>query len=203
MDGDGSRRRFRLSDGLILIAGLAVGLGMEKAYFPRGILRPGRTWRSTRRGFPPYLVHLHRPIVIVLWSLPVPAALTLAVLAARLMPPRPSRRRFASQPGASACLVVAIGVVLTLLGRLAFEGLLWLWPSSLPVPRDFHSHARILPMVLLPLGFGPMILGLWINLWLGRRWRPERSWVDRAGRALGIFWMLWSVAHLWLLVVEL
>jgi hypothetical protein len=34
------------------------------------------------------------------------------------------------------------------------------------------------------------VLGSWLALALSRRFRPERSWIDRAGRALGLYWVL-------------
>ena len=35
------------------------------------------------------------------------------------------------------------------------------------------------------------------SLWLSGAWRPEPSWIDRAGRALGIYWILISVFFGW------
>ena len=96
MKGEAARRRFRLSDGLILIAGAAVGMGSMRVYFPDGF-NPGPF--VSVKSYPPALVHLYVAVLRGLGLLPIPAVLSLAVLAARLMPPQPSRRRFASQPG--------------------------------------------------------------------------------------------------------
>jgi hypothetical protein len=45
------------------------------------------------------------------------------------------------------------------------------------------------------------VIGAWLALALGRRFRPERSWVDRAGRVLGAYWVflaLTGIAIEWL-----
>ena len=31
--------------------------------------------------------------------------------------------------------------------------------------------------------------GSWLTLSLNRRWRPEPTWLDRLGRALGLYWI--------------
>ena len=93
---------------------------------------------------------------------------------------------------------------LTVIGDLAIDVSVRLSPPSSPVPLlNLRNGVRLIPVIFPPFAFGPMIACVWINLWLGRRWRPERSWVDRAGRVLGIFWMLWSLPHLWLLMVDM
>ena len=33
------------------------------------------------------------------------------------------------------------------------------------------------------------MLGAWLALLLARRWHPEPSWIDRMGRALGLYWV--------------
>ena len=47
----------------------------------------------------------------------------------------------------------------------------------------------------------PNIVGLtvamgWLILSLGHRWRPEPSWIDRAGRIVGAYWLLMIVVPL-------
>ena len=36
---------------------------------------------------------------------------------------------------------------------------------------------------------GTAIAASWILLLVSGQWRPERSWIDRAGRVLGWFWI--------------
>ncbi len=45
----------------------------------------------------------------------------------------------------------------------------------------------------MPRHAGLMVAGAWLALILAGTWRPERSWLDRAGRALGWFWILAAV----------
>jgi hypothetical protein len=33
------------------------------------------------------------------------------------------------------------------------------------------------------------VIVAWTMLWTSGRWRPERSWLDRAGRLLGWYWI--------------
>jgi hypothetical protein len=37
---------------------------------------------------------------------------------------------------------------------------------------------------------GMAVASSWILLLMTGLWRPERSWIDRAGRALGSFWIM-------------
>ena len=37
---------------------------------------------------------------------------------------------------------------------------------------------------------GYAVAAAWLTLMIGRRWRPEPSWVDRSGRLIGSFWLL-------------
>jgi hypothetical protein len=39
---------------------------------------------------------------------------------------------------------------------------------------------------------GGAVAAGWAILALGRRWRPERSWIDRLGAALGAYWILFG-----------
>jgi hypothetical protein len=43
------------------------------------------------------------------------------------------------------------------------------------------------------LGIGCSILGAWVSMGMGHTWCSERSWVDRAGRILGVFWILFLI----------
>jgi hypothetical protein len=58
-------------------------------------------------------------------------------------------------------------------------------------------------MLWIRIGMQPMFLvggavaSVWIVLWLSGTWRAERSWIDRAGRALGIYWITISVFFGW------
>jgi len=36
---------------------------------------------------------------------------------------------------------------------------------------------------------GFAVAATWFALWVGRWWRPETTWIDRAGRVLGWYWI--------------
>lgn len=45
-------------------------------------------------------------------------------------------------------------------------------------------------LVEIPVMAIPAIVGLsWLVLGIRRRWASERSWLDRLGRVIGIFWL--------------
>jgi hypothetical protein len=94
---------------------------------------------------------------LVFWS--------CALLALRLVRPRPAASALASQPGASAS-AVATATVLALP-----------WTESV--------LARPCSPVLISIAVGLA----WLILRLGGRWQAEQSWIDRAGRALGCAWI--------------
>ena len=106
------------------------------------------------------------------------------VLALRFRRPRPRRRHLMRQPGAVACFSMVVGCVLALVPfalRHLFEvanGSPW----SQPI--DVEKLLLFGPPVC-----GSTVLGSWTSLLLRAGWRPEPSWVDRAGRLLGLFWI--------------
>jgi hypothetical protein len=61
---------------------------------------------------------------------------------------------------------------------------------------------------LVPLGplfgarFSPLLLSgavavAWLALAVTGRWHPERSWIDRLGRALGLGWLVIFLLSIW------
>ena len=100
-------------------------------------------------------------------SLPPLTAWTLAVVALRLLPPRPLLRRVVRQPGAAASGAVA--AVFTLANIDGFGG---------PIP-DISPEQSAIAVAIV-----------WGLLRAGRACRPEPSWIDRLGRAIGLSWIL-------------
>lgn len=125
-------------------------------------------------------------------------AWTLALVPIRLRRPRPPFHRLLRQPGAVAVLATVAAVV----ASLACWGLLAL-------PTLFGSRIFVDSMVsqFYPIPFrafnflltavGHSVLAAWSVLALSRRWRPERSWIDRSGRALGVGWIVLLPANHW------
>ena len=109
---------------------------------------------------------------------PFKLAPALAFLAARMIPPRPRWRVIFRQPGTWACLaiwshLVAIIILNTCLVTLLprFRG----WP--LPNFNAYLDANR---------ECGAWVGVAWATLKLSGAWRAEASWIDRAGRILGV-----------------
>lgn len=103
----------------------------------------------------------------------------------RLRKPRPSCRRLAVQPGFAACcaivLVYVTGGCLHTLGQV-------LSPSyGHPIATKVHSLVWVWNVLYThQVIAGYAVASVWLMLLLGGRWRPEPSWLDRMGRALGL-----------------
>jgi hypothetical protein len=192
-------RHFQLSDALILTAATAVGIVDTRDLWdvlPNPVLwKLDQGWSVSAT--------FDRLTIIAAVLLPLLAAWTVGVLLARLVPPRPSRRRVALQPGASACgaalLVLIVDTVSQAASLARFEwadgqlGLTWKTVGFLS-----WIHTRVLLTVAYPTSLA--VLGAWGVLVLSGRARPEPSWVDRTGRALGVCWIvvaivLWVAQH--------
>jgi hypothetical protein len=124
-----------------------------------------------------------------LFGLPLVLAWTVAILVLRLLPPRPSRRHLRRQPGMIASLTVTGTAVL----GAAFLGIAILVSSNWAIPRfmlwGFRAEFHGLPLVFVP-AIQTGLLCSWMTLAVSGRWRAERSWIDRAGRLIGIVWLV-------------
>jgi hypothetical protein len=176
------RRPFTVRDALILIGALAVGLALTRAALA------GRPLDRTH--------WVHSVAVGLTAASPCAGAMSLALLALRLVRPRPGLRRLARQPGLVACAVFAVDSILVALfamtnrtgGRFFFADAMWI----------LHGQWVLRTNYFWPQA-GSAVGGAWIALALGGRWKAEPSWIDRAGRALGVYWIatylfLWSFA---------
>lgn len=113
---------------------------------------------------------------------PFLATWTLAWLACRLWGPRPRWRRLARRPGATVGFVAG-------LAWLVGGGVMLRWAA------DEHHRAPTwveygyvhLASATMLGGFG--VLAAWSGSALSGGWRPEGSWIDRMGRALGVGWI--------------
>jgi hypothetical protein len=90
---------------------------------------------------------------------------TIGLLALRLHRPRPEPGMLWRQPGWCACIAAVTGYV----AGMAEEAVI-----------EFEC-----PTVVVPAA----VLLAWLVLALIRRWSAEPSWIDRAGRCLGLAWV--------------
>jgi hypothetical protein len=204
-------RRFTLFDAIVLIAATAVGIAGMRCYWLSGntvsLSRPEGGWSTAS-------------IVTILYdaasvSLPLLVAWTLAVFALRLRSPRPRLRQLAVQPGTAACIIAMTGLmagVLELIVRFTVcrvvtgeDPLKEFFPHppaylafSTVGERDFYFLGVLLSFMFASnaqIAFGVVVA--WIILAWSRRCRPESSWIDRAGRVMGVTWIT-AALFLWL-----
>ena len=183
------RRRITLFDLIVLTAATAIGLSLVHLGRPRQAAGAGIfTW--------PVLPGNGSGYASKSWILPIAeraapilpclAAWTGAFLVMRLHGHRPRWRRLVSQPG----LVAAVAA----LSILAIESILLIGSAKVDGRFGWSSPARVAEFVvngviLLAHHVGWAVAVSWFTLVLIGRWRPEPSWVDRWGRALGCTWI--------------
>ncbi len=183
-------RPFTLRDAMALVGATAVGLGVTRGLFGRYIAAMaealGDPSRTANLGASAY-VELTLYVSAIL-GLPVLAAWTVA-LALLSRPQRGERRRRGPRPGFAA-MVMAAGTILigigTAVGAFVYKETKWSGRVDWPDLSEWTLKVFL-------VGFGAPGLAVavaWLLLWLAGRWRPERSWHDRAGRALGLVWLL-------------
>jgi hypothetical protein len=130
-------------------------------------------------------------------------ALSTALLICRLRRPRPRRRRLWLLPGTITALAAALVSLQLFAESLAAAVSLWL--RSLDPASPQHGEVPFPPVLFEfevhylsaweSVAWG---VGLpWLVMFLGGRWRPEASWVDRLGRALGVCWIGLFLALQW------
>jgi hypothetical protein len=163
-------RVFTLLDAMVFVAATAVGLAVIRTCSPVYY-----TWQYTP--IPPPTWVNWSSVVFSHWSFylsPLPAAWALAVLILRLRAPRPTLHRVFRQPG----LVASCAVVLCVLAGVAHYLADLHRPSYHEWPFEYTTYSA-----------GCAVGAVWLVLWLGGRWRAERSWIDRLGRGLGAYWI--------------
>jgi len=120
---------------------------------------------------------------------------TVALLILRVRKPRPGWRRLLRQPGmvagVAAVLTIAckgLLLVVSMALKAAYEiqgpGFLIAWQRRW---KSFQHWGGISGWIFPDVGL--VVLVSWIALRLSGRWRVEVSWIDRAGRLVGICWI--------------
>lgn len=178
-------RRFTLLDAMVLVAAAAVGLAMAREHARWE--DPGLAYRVPVIGMFPRLAPATRGVVL---GWPVVAMETLALILLRLRRPRPIGRRLFAPPGVAACIIAAVMLALMLVTEAAnATDYLLRYPTLFPRGRILETMVhKMLGGVVSP-SIGSAVAASWVAMALARRWRPEPSWIDRAGRALGWLWI--------------
>jgi hypothetical protein len=170
-----SGRRFTILDGMILVAATALGLAFVHA---TGLHFTVPTF-NTARG--PYIALVLHEVSMLM---PFLTTLTLAYFVVGLLPPRPSLKRLARQPGMAACCAATTAIVIQVVWLLSVGmgvsdpvGRGWL-----PLPKFFfQTFGDVVPYA---------VVGAWLTLALTGRWSPCPNWADRLGRSLGVSWLI-------------
>jgi hypothetical protein len=172
-------RRFTLVDAMVLIAASGIGFVMVREYldhlYGRHVaLTPPHNfqidywWR-----YATFLVRIFAPLA---------TSLSLALWVPRLKSPRPGRVRLLMQPGMIASTAVVVGTILFLI-KVLTNAVFLHWSAT------GVSRLQDLWLIHLPYS-GELVAVTWILLLATGRWRSESSWIDRAGRVLGVYWIV-------------
>jgi len=180
--GDG---RFTILDGMAMVAAAAVGVALARSYHA-DVMSVARI-----QGRP--VDYRGWVYLTTLLALPFAAALAWC----RLRRPFRPTRRLAREPGSVALLAVTVSVIVVVID----EVLTWTLPGP-PGTRFIGVRWRPLigPAGMLATVTGPAICATWSLQWLAGYWRPDSGWIDRAGRALGITWIIFFVLRSWFLL---
>jgi hypothetical protein len=165
-----SNRRFTLIDAMALVAATAVGLTMARAYDPRFSGEPLPDF--LKRG----------------WGAPACLMVALALVLILLMSQRHSPRHALLEPGMAACYSSAMAVVFSITLNalhLLVSGRLLTQATSAELFNYVAHDAR----PLIPWA----VAGAWLSLAAMGHWRSATSWIERTGRAIGLYWCLYPV----------
>ena len=197
-----------LLDAIVLIAAAAIALAMARGW-------PDPTWFAHNHTPPIYSVRSVLGVIVTWtsWTIPFGITLTIAVLVLRFRSPRPRFARIARQPGAAACAAALFAMAARMAQEASLYALAYLTLPSSPVrlpsppftrfdnPGWHRLSGRMLHNIVLesfPLvvsaSVGIAVVVAWGIQWAGGRCRPEPSWIDRAGRLLGAYWIALAVA---------
>jgi hypothetical protein len=202
------RRRFQLLDAMILVAATALACGIMVAV--DGMTEGEISWRAvlelhlSNANQPPLVID-YRMDMLELWgetaftldllSLPFFTLWTLALLPIRLRAPRPRFRHLACQPGTVAAFAVGVSLLL-----IALQLLTIYCPHVFGFDHRFDEDLLRVGVIYGVLNYpGLSVLVSWLVLLIGRRWCSEPSWVDRVGRAMGVYWIAQSFLGVFLM----
>jgi hypothetical protein len=186
-------RSFGLRDMMLIVAAAAIGMVATRYEWEQ---ISGRWWYKNVR---PY----EQCQTILMFLSPYIALWTVSLLIMRLIPPRPTLKRIGRQPGTVAA-VAACAVLILIAGWLAlttYAGILmystmgYEYPSGRGMGSGFLVHGNRIGSAIVAYGdrIAVAVAGAWIALAASGRWRPERSWIDQLGRAVGWVWIVFGV----------
>jgi hypothetical protein len=182
-------RRCTLLDVMVLVAATATGFAIARTYSLELLANQLTHYPLLPR------------ILLTIWSylvavLPLPVMWSIGLFVLSLRRPRPLLRRLVRQPGFVACGAVTLVAAIRLLGFFT------LLARTIGNPRHFLTMSLdvflnfSLTLVFNSAYFSTSAFGLsvavasaWLLLSVSGLWRSEPTWLDRAGRCLGVYWI--------------
>ena len=162
------QRKFRVADGLILVAATAIGLAASRAITPDE-LSPRRIWEFATKppqdGWSPLFIAQFTAELSSTAVIPSLAAWTLACLLLRFTGPRPPWRRFSRQPGGMACLTATAALVLSAAASVT---------ARLTAGQGYNTLAWLGWQIMVgSIQTGGAVFWCWVTMAPSGRWRPE------------------------------
>jgi hypothetical protein len=179
---------------MLIVAAIGIGLAWFRSFYGIYI---GTMFLNPPGGFRDLLRPRVMPALIIP-TLPSFALVTIALSLLRLVPPRPGFVRLATSPGSVALLAASIILLVSLAG-----GCISVWDAiDFDDPREDHLASGLNHPFWTGLeGAVPSVasatLVAWAVLAVGRRFHPEKSWVEVAGLALGVAWIVSALCVWW------
>jgi hypothetical protein len=187
---DPERRRLTLFDLGLIVAASALAMAAMGWLYPdvRWSMIP-TAWRFKIGHFGIALGVVGILAETLTLLLPAIVILCAALLGLGLWRPRLAHRGSVwTQPGTLACAVIATVALLSFGIALLGE-----WARGVPLgPPPWRVVTTEWPISLTGTAIGIA----WATLVLTGRWRPERSWIDRAGRGIGFLVVLGALCLL-------
>lgn len=179
---DAAPTRFKMRDAMILIAATGAGLGLS-----RGVWLANEKMLGPNRQSPGPWVDYVRFGAAVTATAALAGCLGIALFVCSTLSDRRSLRRKLAAPG----FIPPFVLLLESFAEVIYYTPTWMWVAT-----GHSSHiagwidARLVVHHIIGERPGALIAAVWIVQWINGRFRPETTWLDRSGRALGIFWIV-------------
>jgi hypothetical protein len=177
-------RKFSISDGLLLIVGIAVSFGLVRASLRDFRLDVLTDLLYPRNGWS--VLHYFGVLMelTLIFGIPALVAWTPFCLLTQVIKPRARWRTLRRQPGFVANLVASVVAGLTV-AIVAICVAFSAWEGSVWFVNRFAS-AYVLGGFLAGSG----VLWSWLAMWICGTFRSTTAWKDRLGRVNGAAWIV-------------
>ena len=165
-------RRPTLADAMIFVAATGAGLAVVRTWGPR-------YYEWSYSPTPPATWLEWSAYVLPGWAdflAPIPAAWTVATLITWLIRPKPLFRTDGLRAGSAAVVAATVA---------ASANFVYLILHVWTIRSDSHEMA----FIYFTHSVGAAVGAAWLVLTLGGAWKAEPTWIDRWGRALGVYWL--------------